>query len=74
MKKPKKRSPFEDLTMSYSDLAAYLKSSRWNIYAKVKDGTIPVFLQIGRKTIFLKDDIDRLFKIPETGSTLNKKG
>ena len=72
MKKPRIKSPFEELTLTYADLAAYLKCSRWTIYNKVKDGTLP-HISFGRKTLFIREDIDRLFKIPES-TRLKKEG
>lgn len=63
----------DEITFTYKDLANYLKCSRFTIYNRVKDGTLP-HLKVGRKTVFVKADIDRLFKVPETVPVENKKG
>ena len=73
MKKPKVKSAFDGITLTYGDMTAYLKCSRWTVYNRVKDGSLP-YIRLGKKTVFLKEDIDRLFKIPESATVIKNEG
>lgn len=73
-----KKTPIEpekvEITFTTKGLADYIHCSRWTVYKHMKDGKLPRIV-IGRKVIFLKSDIDRLFKIEggNTGNVLNKE-
>jgi len=52
----------DDETMDVLAAAAFLKLSKWSLYQLTRKNKIPCHRPIGRKLVFIKDELERFLR------------